>query len=109
MSQDLLAFAAWAAANPQLINDEDVVARSYRDLFASPAGRVVLAHLVTRYKILSPSFYPGATYADTAFFDGQKQVVAEIVSDALVGDALANFLQSTSGAPNDRPNRPILD
>jgi hypothetical protein len=109
MSQDLLAFAAWAAANPQLVNDKDLVSRAYQSFFATELGRIVLADLVTRHKILSPSFYPGATHADTAFFDGQKQVVAEIVSDALVGDALANFLQSTPGAPDDRPNKPILD
>ena len=109
MSQQLLAFAAWAAANPQLVNDKDVVARSYQDFFATPSGRVILAHLVTHHKVLQPSFFPGASFADTAFFDGQKQVVAEIVSDALVGDALANFLQSTPGAPHERPNNPILD
>lgn len=109
MSQQLLAFAAWAAANRQLVSDRDLVARAYQSFFGTELGRVVLADLVTRHKILSPSFAPGATHADTAFFEGMKQVVAEILSEALVGDALANFLQSTPGAPNDRPNNPILD
>lgn len=109
MSRHLLAFAAWVAANPQLLENEENVARAYQDLFASPEGRTVLADLVSRHKILAPSYVPGASHADTAFFDGMKQVVAEILSSALINHPMTEIIYQDPGAPDDRPDKPILD
>jgi hypothetical protein len=109
MSRHLLAFAAWVAANPQLLENEEKVARAYQDLFASPEGRIVLADLMARKGLLAPSYVLGASHADTAFFDGMKQVVAEILSSALINHPMTEIIYQNPGAPDDRHDKSIFD
>jgi hypothetical protein len=110
MSQPLMAFMAWASANADQVRDDRQVAKAYEAFFATEYGRMVLIHLFVNYDPMSASFVPGREINDAIFMDGMKQVVSEIITKALAGDALNPFLpQAPEGNEDDRRPSPILD
>jgi len=61
-----------------ILKDRRLTHESYRRIFASPDGQIVLKHLMKKFNVASPTFVNGDTHA-TAFREGQRHVVLSIL------------------------------
>jgi hypothetical protein len=65
-------------AEEQLVRQQQELANAYNDVFTSPKGQLVLAHLAKLNFVLSPTFVAGDPY-QTSMHEGQRRVVLSIM------------------------------
>ena len=62
----------------ELLKDRHRVHQSYKTLFRSAEGQVVMRHMMKKFGVTNPSFVQGDANA-TAFKEGQRHVVLSIL------------------------------
>ena len=68
-----------ADLNPvKILKRRKEVAQAYRDVFDSPSGQLVLAHLAKHNFVLSPAFVSGDPF-QSALHEGQRRAVLSIM------------------------------
>ena len=68
----------WSKVFKEILKDRARIHDSYRSVFQSANGQVVLSHMMKKFGVTTPSFVQGDAQA-TAFKEGQRHVVLTIM------------------------------
>lgn len=102
--QNAWGLALWAFTEQEKHNlsDDKLIEKAYSQVFATEAGRIILAHLMVSEAVMQPSFNINSKTEEAIYRDGRKAIVSDIITRILNTDIKFIYDFNAEDEENDR-------